>query len=127
RWTPVIDLKSIFQMPYDVMAEADVSYRGGMAFGQARTSHVWNTYLGLKKNFLAGRVSLSLYVKDIFNTNHFNSSILLAGRKAILYEKEFEDMRKFGISISWRINEGIGKSEKKDRKVCIDELNRVNL
>ncbi len=127
RWTPIIDLKSIFHMPYDIIAEADLSYRGGMTFGQARTSHVWNTYLGLKKNFLAGRVSLSLYVKDLFNTNHFNSSILLAGRKAILYEKEFEDMRKIGISLSWRINEGIGKSEKKDRKVCIDELNRVNL
>ena len=127
RWTPIIDLKNKFQMPYHIIVEADASYRGSMAFGQARTSHVWNTYFGLKKNFLDGRLSLSVYVKDLFNTNHFNSSILLSGRKAILYEKEFEDMRKVGISISWRINGGIGKSEKKDRNVWIDELNRVNL
>ncbi|MDE6057104.1 MAG: outer membrane beta-barrel family protein, partial [Muribaculaceae bacterium] len=109
------------------IVEAGASYRGSMVFGQARTSHVWNTYFGLKKNFLDGRLSLSVYVKDLFNTNHFNSSILLSGRKAILYEKEFEDMRKVGISISWRINGGIGNSEKKDRNVWIDELNRVNL
>lgn len=109
------------------MAEMDVSFRGGMAFGQAQTSHVWNTYVGLRKNFCDDRFSISLYVKDIFNSNHFKSTILLTGRKAILYEKEYEDMRKIGISISYRISGGEGNSKKDARNAWIDELNRVNL
>ncbi len=125
--TPIIDLKNVFRLPYQISAEINASFRGRMAVGQAQTSHVWNTYAGFRKNFYDGRLSVSLYIKDIFNSNHFNSTISLSGRKAKLYEKEYEDMRKIGISLSWRINGGTGKSKKEIRNVWIDELNRVNL
>ncbi len=98
-----------------------------MAFGQAQISHIWNTYAGIRKSFCNGRFAASLYVKDIFNSNHFNSTILLSGRKARLYEKEYEDMRKIGLSLSWRISGGTEKNKKEKRNVWIDELERVNI
>lgn len=126
-WTPTMDLKNVFRLPYQISLEINSSVRGRMAFGQARTSTVWNTYAGFQKSFCDGRLSLSLYLKDIFNSNSINSTILLSGKKAFLYEKEFEDMRKIGISLSWRIRGGTGNSKKETRNVWIDELNRVNL
>lgn len=125
--TPMIDLKNAFTLPYQVKAEMNASFRGRMAFGQARISEVWNTYVGIRKDFWDGRVSLALYIKDIFNSNHFKSTILLAGRKASLYEKEYEDMRKIGISVSYRLSGGVGNSKKEGQNAWIDELNRVNL
>lgn len=125
--TPMVDLKNVLKLPYQVSAEVNASFRGKMAFGQAQISSVWNTYIGFRKNFCEGKVSLSIYVKDIFNSNHFNSTILLSGRKAALYEKEYEDMRKIGVSLSWRINGGARISKKEERNAWIDELNRVNL
>lgn len=125
--TPMVDLKNVLKLPYQVSAEVNASFRGRMAFGQAQISSVWNTYIGFRKNFCEGKVSLSIYVKDIFNSNHFKSTILLSGRKAALYEKEYEDMRKIGVSLSWRINGGAGISKKEERNAWIDELNRVNL
>ena len=126
-WTPMVDIKNVLNLPYQVSAEVNASFRGRMAFGQAQTSHVWNTYIGFRKNFCEGKLSLSIYMKDIFNSNHFNSTILLSGRKAVLYEKEYEDMRKIGVSLSWSISGGAGISKKEERNIWIDELNRVNL
>lgn len=126
-WTPMMDLKNVIHLPYQVKAEAAASFRGRMAFGQAQISGVWNTYIGLRKDFLDGRMSIALYMKDIFNSNHFKSTILLDGRKAMLFEKEYEDMRKVGLSISYRISGGAVNSKKDARKAWIDELNRVNL
>ena len=127
QFTPIMDIKNLLLLPYQITAEINASFRGRLAYGQARISSVWNTYLGLRKSFCDGRVSLSLYVKDIFNSNHFKSTILLSGRKAMLFEKEYEDMRKIGISVSWRMSGGTGKSIKEQRNVWIDQLTRVNL
>lgn len=126
-WTPMIDLKNVFRFPYEIKAEVRASFRGKMVYGQAQISGVWNTYVGLRKDFGHGKLSLSLYVKDLFNSNHFKSTILLSGREAVLYEKEYEDMRKIGVSISWRMSGGKGNSKKENRNVWIDELNRVNM
>lgn len=126
-WTPILEMKNVFRLPFKIMAEIDASFRGRMAFGQAQTSQVWNTFAGFRKNFCDDRLSISVYVKDIFNSNHFNSTILLSGRKAILNEKEYEDMRKIGMSVTLRFNGGTGKSKKESRNICIDELNRVTL
>lgn len=126
-WTPMLELKNVFRLPYQIMAEVDASFRGRMAFGQAQISHVWNTYAGVRKSFCNDRLSISLYVKDIFNSNNFNSTILLSGRNALLYEKEYEDMRKIGISATWIFSGGTGNSKKESRNICVDELNRITL
>lgn len=126
-WTPVVDIRNVFRLPHQLSAEISASFRGRIPFGQAQTSSVWNTYVGFRKSFYNGKFSLSVYAKDIFNSNHFNSSIILSGRKAVLHEKEYENMRIIGISISWRMSGGVSTSKKEERHAWIDELNRVNL
>ncbi|MDE5585261.1 MAG: outer membrane beta-barrel protein, partial [Muribaculaceae bacterium] len=73
QWTPMFDIKNALNLPCQITAEINASFRGRLAYGQARTSSVWNTYLGLRKDLYGGRVSVSVYIKDIFNSNHFNS------------------------------------------------------
>lgn len=66
-------------------------------------------------------------MKDLFNSNHISSSIYLSGRKATLHEKEFENMRKVGISVSYMLKCGKETSKDNNRNTWIDELNRVSL
>lgn len=72
-------------------------------------------------------MSVSVYAKDLFDSNHFNSIISLAGRQAILYEKEFESMRKVGVSLSFHLSGGVRTSKKDGRKSWINEMERVTL
>ena len=127
RFTPVGDFKSLFNLPYNISAEIRASWRGRLPYGQAFLSSNCNTFIGFKKTFSNGKFSISLYLKDIFNSNHFNSFIKLADKTAIIYEKEFENMRKIGLSFSYQINGGIKTSKIEKRNAWIDELNRVNL
>ncbi len=126
-FTPMFEIRNSLTLPFAISAEIKLSFRGPVAFGQARASSVWNTYIGIRRRFYNGRISISAYVKDIFNTNHSISTIYLSGRKATLCEKEFEDMRKIGLSISYRFSGGQRKKDKADRNIWIEELNRVNL
>ncbi|MDE6337195.1 MAG: outer membrane beta-barrel protein [Muribaculaceae bacterium] len=125
-FTPAMEIKNILQLPYGITGEVTASYRGPVAYGQVRVSKLWNTFIGIRKTFLNGKLGVSVYVKDIFNSNHTVSSIYLAGRKALLSEKEFEDMRKIGLSISYNLNGG-EKSNNEKRNTWFEELNRVNL
>lgn len=127
RFTPAAEVNNSFFLPYDITAEVKTSYRGPSAYGQARISSIWNTYIGFKKNFLKGRLCVSIYMKDIFNTNRISSSIYLSGQQATLHEKEFENMRKAGISVSYILKSGKETSKDKNRNTWIDELNRVSL
>ena len=126
-FTPLAEMKNAFTLPWQISAELNVSFKGRLAYGQARTSSYWNTSLYLKKSFYKGRLSVSVYAKDLFDSNHFNSIISLAGRQAILYEKEFESMRKVGVSLSFHLSGGVRTSKKDGRKSWINEMERVTL
>ncbi|MDE5880439.1 MAG: outer membrane beta-barrel protein [Muribaculaceae bacterium] len=125
-FTPTLEIKNILPLPCGITGEVTASYRGPVAYGQVRISRLWNTFIGFRKTFLKGKLGVAVYIKDIFNSNHTVSSIYLAGRKALLSEKEFEDMRKIGISISYSLNGG-EKSKEEKRNTWFEELNRVNL
>lgn len=125
-FTPVMEIKNILSLPYGISGEVTASYRGPVAYGQVRVSKLWKTFIGLRKTFLNGKLGVSVYIKDLFNSNHTVSSIYLAGRKALLSEKEFEDMRKIGLSISYSLSGG-EKSKSEKRNTWFEELNRVNL
>ncbi len=91
----------MLNLPFEVSGEVKASYRAPLAYGQVRIAKVCNSYIGIHKNFLNGKLGMSLYITDIFNSNRIISSICLANRKATLTEKEYEDMRKIGISLSY--------------------------
>lgn len=126
-FTPIAEARSRFSLSSTAAVEIKASYQGPSAFGQARVAHRWNTHIAANKSFLGGRLSLSVYLNDLFNSNYPVSSILLNGRKATLQEKEYEDMRKIGVSVSYNFNGGIQNKQKNQRESWIDELNRVNL
>lgn len=79
------------------------------------------------KTFLVGRFALSVYIDDLFDSCYRVSTILLNGRKATLREKEYEEMRKAGVSLSYNFNGGIRSKKNNSGNSLIDELNRVNL
>lgn len=126
-FTPMGTLKNRLTLPWDITAEISAEYKGRMAYGQAVVSPIWTTHIGLKKSFLSNKISLSVYMRDIFNTNHPTSTILLSGRKATLSEREFENMRKIGISLSFRFKGNSRSLKKEAGNTLIDEMNRVNL
>lgn len=124
--TPIADVKNNFSLPYGLGVEISANFRGEAVYGQARLSPLCNTYIGLRKSWLNGMLSASLYLRDIFNTNHYDSTIFLSGRRATLREKEFDEMRIVGISLSLRHNSG-HKKNIDSRNSWTEELNRINL
>lgn len=124
--SPLLDLTNIVSLPAGITAELKLSYRAPIVYGQVKTSSLFLSNLSIGKRLLNNRLALSLYVNDIFNTNHTKSTIYLNGREAYLYEKEFEDMRKAGLSVAFTFSGGT-KASHDTRDTWIDELNRVNL
>lgn len=126
-FSPVAEFTGRFSLSSTATAEIKALYYGSSAFGQARLAHRWNTRLAANKTFLGGRLALSVYIDDLFDSCYRVSTILLNGRKAILREKEYEEMRKAGVALSYNFNGGIRNKNKNSRNSLIDELNRVNL
>lgn len=98
-----------------------------MAYGQAGVSSYGTLYIGIRKLMLGGKLNATLFARDLLNTNHFSSEIWLNGRRAILSEREYEQMRRIGLSISLRLHSGKLTTHKKREKEMIDEIKRVNL
>jgi len=126
-FTPMCDIKNIFDFPHDLSAELSGSWRGRSVYGQARVSAVSQVYIGVRKSILGSHGSVTLYVRDLFNTNHPTSVIRLAGRQATVIEHEYEDMRLIGASLSLRFNSGRPQRHIQDKRNWTDEMNRVNL
>lgn len=126
-FTPMIDVRNRLNLPYGWATELNVSYRSKAAYGQAEVSSSWSAYLGFRKSFFNNSLNLAIYMNDVFNTNRTCSKIVISGREASLQEREFENMRRLGVSFSFRFNSGKNTSGKENRKSCIDEMNRVNL
>lgn len=70
---------------------------------------------------------MTLFIQDIFNTNHTRSVIQLSDRKGSLSEREYEMMRVAGVSFSVRFNTGKIRPTKSRHNDVIDEIKRVNL
>lgn len=126
-FTPIAEIVNQIFIPKGITGELKISYQAPLVYGQAKITNVWNSYLGIKKSLFNGKINISLYIKDLFNTNHFNTHIYISGAKAMLYEKEFEDMRKIGLSFSFNFSGGMKQEKRDKRNTWIDELNRINL
>lgn len=126
-FTPMGDVKNLFTMPYGFSAEISSSWRGRIPYGQAVVRAKGNVYIGIRKSLPRSVGSVTLYVRDLFNTNHTTSSIFLSGRKAAMCEREYEDMRHIGLSFSLRFNSGNARRHIKARDTWTDEMKRVNL
>lgn len=126
-FTPMADVKNLFTLPCGFTAELSASWRGRVPYGQATVSPKGNVYIGIRKSLPRSLGSVTLYVRDLLNTNRTTSAIILAGRKATITEREYEDMRLVGLSFSLRFNSGNTRRHIKARDTWTDEMKRVNL
>lgn len=125
--TPMADVKNLFDFPHGWSAELSGTIRGRTAYGQARISTTGQLYIGVRKSILNSRANITLYVRDLLNTNHRTSTIRLADREATIIEREYEDMRLIGASFSLRFNAGKPSRHIPAKNSWTDEMNRVNL
>lgn len=125
---PMAQARLMFSLPSGWKAELSGNFHGRMARGQAMVAPGGMMYVGLRKAFLGGKANLTLFVRDLLDTSRRRSSIMLSGRKATLVEREYEDMRRIGLSLSLRLSHGpLRKSAPSPRNNLKEEINRVNL
>lgn len=126
-FTPMADVKNLLDFHHGWSAELSGSIQGRTAYGQARISTIGQIYIGVRKSILNSRGNITLYVRDLLNTNHPTSTIRLADRQAMIMEREYEDMRLIGASFSLRFNAGKPSRHIPPKNNWTDEMNRVNL
>ncbi len=121
------DIRCLFHLPAGWSAELSGTYCGRMVYGQALTDTSGKVYAGVRKSLPHGLGNVTLFINDPFDTNRRRSAIILpGGRTAMTDEREAEEMRRIGVSVSIRFRSGktIGKGYAKDLP---DEIKRVNL
>ncbi len=127
RFAPMVYCKNLFQFPCGLSAELSGQWRGRMAYGQATVGAAGSVYVGIRKSVISGKGNVTLFVRDLFNTNHSRSVIRLTGRSGSLSEREYEMMRQVGVSFSLRFKVGKVRQVNPRRNDLIDEIKRVNL
>lgn len=127
KLTPILDCKNFFKLPTGWTAELSGKWRGRIAYGQATVYSVGSIYVGVKKSFWGGKAYISLFAKDLLNTNRLHSEVELSGKKGSLSEYDYETMRQIGMSFGASFTSGKFRSNKKNNPTLIDEIKRVNL
>lgn len=127
RFTPMLDFKNLFRFPSGWGAELSGRWNGRMAYGQATVGAYGSVYVGVRKSVLSGKGNVTLFVRDLFNTNHNRSVISLPSVSGTLTEREYEMMRVIGASFSLRFDVGKVRHAQPRHKELIDEIKRVNL
>lgn len=124
RLSPIIGMMNQITMASTWSAELAVNYTGKMAYGQATVHPVLEVNIGVQKKVLKGKGSISLFIKDLFNTKYEKIDMPIADGHA--YASSDFKQRVLGIAFSWRFQKGSEVKERK-QKVGIDEMKRVNL
>lgn len=105
-------------------AELSASYNGRMAYGQATVHPAFEMNVGIQKKVFRGKGSVTLFAKDIFDTNLQKVDVRALGTRAFVDERR--NKRVVGIAFMWRFQKGSETKESR-RKSEVDETKRVNL
>lgn len=105
-------------------AELSANYSGRMAYGQATVHPVLEVNVGIRKKVFGNKGAVTLFARDMFNTNYQKVDIKSFGTQAFVDERH--NKRVLGVAFAWRFQKGTGTKESK-RKKEIDETKRVNL
>lgn len=126
RLTPMADCRNLFHFPGGWDAELSGQWHGQTVYGQAVAGAAGSVYVGVRKSVLSSNGNITLFARDLLNTNHSRAVIWLNGRKGKLSEREYEMMRLIGISFALRFNTGMMRRTISRRNDMIDEIKRVN-
>ena len=94
-----------------------------MAYGQATVHPALEVNVGIQKKMFRNRCTVTLFAKDVFNTNYQKVDIQSPGVQAFVDERH--NKRVLGIAFAWRFQKGSETKESR-RKKEIDETKRVN-
>lgn len=124
RFTPLFGCTHLFTFGSGWSAELSGRYNGRMVYGQATIHPFSEVSLGIRKKILRGNGTVSLFVKDLFDTDYQKIDLSVSGQRGWLHERE--NKRMAGVSFSYRFRQGSEVKERK-RKNAADETKRVNL
>lgn len=124
RFTPLFSCMNLFTFGSGWSAEVSGRYNGRMVYGQATVHPFSEVSLGIRKKILRGNGTVSVFVKDLFDTDQQKIDLLVSGKRGWVDERE--NKRLVGVSFSYRFRQGSEVKERK-RKNAIDETKRVNL
>lgn len=122
--TPILSCMNQLDFGSAWSAELSANYSGRMAYGQATVHPVLEVDVGIRKKVFGNKGTVTLFARDVFNTNYQKVDIESSGTHA--FANEHHNKRVLGIAFAWRFQKGTGTKESK-RKKEIDETKRVNL
>lgn len=122
--TPIFSWMNQFTFSATWSAELSANYNGRMAYAQATVHPILEVNMGIQKKVFRNKGTITIFARDIFNTNYQKVDIQVLGTKGFLDERH--NKRVLGIAFSWRFQKGNEVKESK-RKNGIDETKRVNL
>lgn len=123
-FTPTFQISNQLMLPRDWAIEATGYYNGTSAEGQARIGAIGSASVGARKSFFQDRLSLYVYVNDIFLSNLQNITLYNSVIEGAY--KERRDTRAVGITLLWRLNSGsFSKVVRKTENM--EESRRINL
>ena len=79
--------------------------------------------VGIQKKMFRNRCTVTLFAKDVFNTNYQKVDIQSPGVQAFVDERH--NKRVLGIAFSWRFKKAAIQKKQKEKE--INETKRVNL
>lgn len=123
-FTPIFGCMNQFAFTSVWSAELSANYNGRMAYGQATVHPALEVNVGIQKKMFRNRCTVTLFAKDVFNTNYQKVDIQSPGVQAFVDERH--NKRVLGIAFAWRFQKGSETKESR-RKKEIDETKRVNL
>lgn len=123
-FTPIFSSINQFTFTPSWSAELSASYNGRMAYGQATVHPAFEMNVGIRKKVFRGKGSVTLFAKDIFDTNWQKVDVRAIGTQAFVDERP--NRRVLGIAFTWRFQKG-SEVEESRRKNEVDETKRVNL
>ena len=105
-------MQASLMLPWDVSFQATGRFRGREAIAQGHRNASGNLDLGLRKNFADKLLTLSLNVRDLFNTRRFES--YTSSDSFWRHQKNWRNSRSFSLTLSY--NFGNAKPKKQQRR-----------
>lgn len=123
-YTPTLQVNNQFSLPHKWAIDVTGYYNGKAAEFQAMMGAMGAVAAGVRKSLLNNRMSIYLYVNDIFLTNKARINVYSSFVEAKY--KDRRDSRMIGISLQYRFHSGstINPFRKQDGN---DESKRINL
>lgn len=110
-------MQASLMLPWDVSFQATARFRGREAIAQGHRNASGSLDLGLRKNLLNKRFTISLNVRDLLNTRRMEN--YTSSDTFWRHQKNWRNSRFFGITLSY--NFGNTKPKKQQRREGDDE------